>query len=62
MSRAFVIERDEWFTCFIMNRNCKHANLRGDCTLNKCVYEDDADSRTGDGSLSYGKEAGDSSK
>ena len=39
MSRAFVIERDEWFTCFIMNRNCKHANLRGDCTLNKCVYE-----------------------
>ena len=43
MSRACVIERDEWFTCFIMNRNCRHANLRGDCTLEKCMYEDDKD-------------------
>ena len=39
MSRAFVIERDEWFTCFKMNRRCKDANLRGDCTLKKCKYE-----------------------
>ena len=41
MSRAFVIERDEWFTCFEMDRNCKHANLRGDCTLDKCVYKEE---------------------
>ena len=39
MSRAFVIERDEWFTCYEMRRGCKHANLRGDCTLDKCPYE-----------------------
>ncbi len=46
MSRAFVIEGDEWFTCFKMERRCKDANLRGRCTLNKCKYETEKTKRS----------------
>ena len=40
MSRAFVFEKEEMFHCAIKNKDCPHANLRGDCEMAHCKDDD----------------------
>ena len=48
MSRAFVTESFGWNVCTAENRECRHADLRGACEFQKCVYAD-TDPDRGDG-------------
>ncbi len=38
MSRAFVVEGEEYFTCFQAGRPCKYATLRMTCELDQCRF------------------------
>jgi len=38
MSRAFVVEGEEYFTCFQAGRPCKYATLRMTCELERCRF------------------------
>jgi len=40
MSRAFMFEKDDMFHCEQKNKDCKHANLRGGCDLDRCVDDE----------------------
>ena len=43
MSRAFMFEKDDMFHCYIKNKDCPHANLRGGCDLDKCRDDETAE-------------------
>ena len=40
MSRAFVTESYGWNICTAEKRECRHADLRGACAFEKCIYAD----------------------
>ena len=49
MSRAFVIEREDMFTCRKTGRECKYATLRMTCELPECVmYQEEAKEKKSD--------------
>ena len=46
MSRAFVIEKEDMFTCRKMGRECQYATLRMTCELPECViYQEDTEEK-----------------